>query len=76
MPANDNSETTTTQQSDEIYLFLLDVLKKQLDKLLSDKLQKQKTGVPFINFQNEPPQVVSIKKVINAIYYTEEALKN
>ncbi len=76
MPVNDNSETTTTQQSDEIYLFLLDILEKQLDELLADKLIKQKTGVPFIDFQNDPPQVVSIKKVINAIYYTEEALKN
>ena len=73
---NDNSETTTTQQADDIYLYLLDVLKNQLDELLADKLNKQETGVPFVDFQNDPPQVVSIKKAINAIYYTEEALKN
>ncbi|CEG57066.1 hypothetical protein [Legionella fallonii] len=76
MPANDKSETPTSQLFTETRLYLLEVLKKQLDELLAEKLNSQKTGVPFVDFQNDPPQVGAIKKVINGIYYIEEALKN
>ncbi|KTC78393.1 hypothetical protein [Legionella brunensis] len=76
MPANDNSDITLSRQFADTRVYLLDVLNLQLDELLVDKLKPQSVGVPFINFQNDPPQVVAIKKVINSLYHTEKALEH
>ncbi|KTD51026.1 hypothetical protein [Legionella quateirensis] len=54
---------------------LLQSLQSQLEKCLTDKLKPRKEGEPFIDFADDPGQIAAIKKVINALYHAEEALK-
>lgn len=55
-----------------------------LDTLNSDKFSlnvhpylrnMNLVGEPFTNFSNEPEQISQIKKIINALYHAELALK-
>ncbi|WP_298626903.1 SdhB [uncultured Legionella sp.] len=54
---------------------LLETLQKQLEACIADQIIPQAEGVPFVNINNDPAQIASIKKVINALYHAEEALK-
>ncbi len=54
---------------------LLDTLQRQLATCIADKITPQMSGVPFINIGKDPAQITAIKKVINALYHAEEALK-
>nr|WP_277619289.1 hypothetical protein [Legionella norrlandica] len=73
---NDSSEVLLSQQINEARGSLLKALKAQLDDLLVDKLVPQENGVPFINFENEPPQVATLKKVINCLYHAEKGFES
>lgn len=76
MPNGDDiAEIPLSQQINKVRKLLLKALKNQLDDLIVTKLVEQKTGVPFIDFGNDPPQVVTIKKVINCLYHAEEGFK-
>ncbi len=74
MPEIDQAEIVLlSQQIAQARNDLLSALQNQLDELLSEKLIPQATGVPFINFNTDPPQVSAIKKVINCLYHSEIA---
>lgn len=73
---NNSSEILLSQQINEARGLLLQALKAQLDDLLAEKLIPQPSGVPFINFEDDPPQVATLKKVINCLYHAEEAFKS
>lgn len=73
---NDSTEATLSQLTNETRNLLLQALQAQLDELVADKLVPQTKGVPFINFKEDPPQVVTLKKVINCLYHAEEGFKH
>ncbi|MBL7478875.1 SdhB [Legionella bononiensis] len=66
---------TLAQKINKARNSLLVTLQNQLETCLADKLIPQKQGAPFINFADDPGQIAAIKKVINALYHAEEALK-
>ena len=76
MPSADSAEVLFSQQIHEARDLLLKALQAQLDDLFAEKLVPQVVGVPFINFDTDPPQVASIKKVINCLYHAEEGRKH
>lgn len=76
MPDKKSSETLLSQQINEVRGLLLKALKTQLDDLVAEKLIPQPSGVPFVDFEKDPPQIASLKKVINCLYHAEEAFKS
>jgi|GEM_PF-7095203 len=56
------------------------IIDKVAQELLSPELKPYLTpkndGVPFIDFNHEPKQIIQIKKIINALYYAECAFKD
>ncbi|RUR17739.1 SdhB [Legionella sp. km535] len=50
-------------------------LQSSLTAPLARFLVPQSDGVPFVNFDQEPPQIVAIKRVINSMYYAESAMQ-
>src|SRR5690242_20277119 len=70
-----NSSVPMSQQVAQARSLLLTTLQGQLTNHLVEQLQTQDKGVPFINIDNDPPQLAAIKKVINCLYHAEEALK-
>ena len=68
-------EVALSQQITEARLQLLEILKSQLDGLITEQLKPQEQGVPFIDFAGDPPPAVAIKKVMNCLYHAEEGLK-
>lgn len=76
MPNGDDlAEVPLSQQINKARKLLLKTLKDQLDDLVVTKLVEQEKGVPFIDFGDDPPQIVTIKKVINCLYHAEEGFK-
>ncbi|VEB37326.1 protein SdhB [Legionella sainthelensi] len=76
MPNGDDlAEVPLSQQINKARKLLLTTLKDQLDDLVVTKLVEQEKGVPFIDFGDDPPQIVTIKKVINCLYHAEEGFK-
>jgi hypothetical protein len=73
MPKAKSTEVRFSQQIHDARVQLLQALKNQLEDLLADQLIPQAKGVPFIDFDKDPPQVISIKKFINCLYHAEEA---
>jgi transcription antitermination factor NusG len=55
---------------------LLETLQKQLETCIAEQIIPQAEGVPFTNISSDPAQIASIKKVINALYHSEQGLKN
>ncbi|MFO9157742.1 SdhB [Legionella pneumophila serogroup 1] len=76
MPDKKSSETLLSQQINEVRGLLLQALKTQLDDLVAEKLIPQPSGVPFVDFEKDPPQIATLKKVINCLYHAEEAFKS
>ncbi|KTC83555.1 hypothetical protein [Legionella cincinnatiensis] len=77
MPNGDKlAEVPLSQQINKVRKLLLQTLKDQLDDLLVTKLIEQEKGIPFVDFGDDPPQVVTIKKVINCLYHAEEGFKH
>ncbi|HDS3849774.1 SdhB [Legionella pneumophila] len=76
MPDKKPSETLLSQQINEVRGLLLQALKTQLDDLVAEKLIPQPSGVPFVDFEKDPPQIATLKKVINCLYHAEEAFKS
>ncbi|MGC1181440.1 hypothetical protein [Legionella sp.] len=54
---------------------LLKTFQNQLAEPLTKQLVPEKTGVPFLHVNDNPPQIAAIKKVINCLYHAEEAGK-
>nr|WP_277619288.1 SdhB [Legionella norrlandica] len=54
---------------------LLDKFKTTLSAPLTTTLNPQEKGVPFVDFEQDPPQIATIKKMINSMHYAECALK-
>lgn len=55
-------------------LSLLTQLKSRLTLPLSAGLIPQKEGIPFVDIDNDPPQIGAIKKMINSMYHAEVAI--
>ncbi|HAT1820933.1 TPA: SdhB [Legionella pneumophila] len=76
MPDHNSSDIPLSQQINEVRGLLLKALKAQLDDLIAEKLTPQPSGVPFVHFEKDPPQIATLKKVINCLYHAEEAFKS
>ncbi|MCW8451687.1 hypothetical protein [Legionella quinlivanii] len=50
-------------------------LKTSLSAPISEQLTPNEEGVPYTDLDKDPPQVASIKKLINSLYYAENAAK-
>lgn len=75
MPGGDDSEKTLSQHVNDTRGSLLQTLKAQLDELVIEQLTPQPEGIPYINFETDPPQIAALKRVMNSLFYTEEAFK-
>ncbi|HBD7469038.1 TPA: Dot/Icm T4SS effector SdhB [Legionella pneumophila] len=76
MPDHNSSDIPLSKQINEVRGLLLKALKAQLDDLIAEKLTPQPSGVPFVHFEKDPPQIATLKKVINCLYHAEEAFKS
>ncbi|KTC75478.1 SdhB protein, substrate of the Dot/Icm system [Legionella birminghamensis] len=52
---------------------LLERLQVSLSRPVSERLTPNQDGVPFTDLDDEPPQIASIKKLVNSLYYAEKA---
>jgi hypothetical protein len=76
MPNDDKSLTIPlSQQVTQTRMQLLDLIKNQLDNLLSEQLTPQPLGIPFVDFSHDSPQLTAIKKLMNCLYHAELGLK-
>lgn len=75
MPDTDQLNDSLSLKIGKARAQLLETLQKQLETCISEQIIPRDEGVPFININNDPPQIASIKKIINALYYAEEGLR-
>ena len=54
---------------------LVERCKSTLANPIARRLNQQTEGVPFVDDENDPPQVESIKKLVNSLYSIECAAK-
>lgn len=75
MPDKKSSETLLSQQINEVRGLLLQALKTQLDDLVAEKLIPQPSGVPFVDFEKDPPQIATLKKSLIVFIMQRKRLK-
>ncbi|KTD61275.1 hypothetical protein [Legionella shakespearei] len=76
MPESDDNTDVLSKKIATARTLLLQTLQTQLDDSLTSKLIPNAEGVPFTHFDNDPPQVEAIKKVINCLYHAEHAMNH
>ncbi len=75
MPDHNSSDVPLSQQINEVRGLLLKALKAQLDDLIAEKLTPQPSGVPFIHFEKDPPQIATLKKSLIVFIMLRKHLK-